>query len=49
MVRIIAQSQFDVNEEIIEGAVLIGASTENRMVSILPDERLCISEYGSMY
>ena len=31
-VRIIAQSQFDVNQEIIEGAVLVGLSTGNRMV-----------------
>ena len=32
MVRIIAQGQFDVNKENIEGAVLVGSSTGNRMV-----------------
>jgi hypothetical protein len=32
VVRIIAQSQFDVNQENIEGAVLVGLSTGNRRV-----------------
>lgn len=30
--RIIAQSHFDVNQENIEGAVLVGLSTGNRIV-----------------
>ena len=30
--RIIAQSQFDVNQENIEGIVLVGSSTGNKMV-----------------
>ena len=32
MVRIIAQGQFDVNEENIEGEFLVGSSTGTRMV-----------------
>jgi hypothetical protein len=35
-VWIIAQSQFDVNEENVEGAVFIGSSTGNRMVFFRP-------------
>jgi hypothetical protein len=32
VVRIIAQSQFDVNQENIEGTVFVGSSTGSRMV-----------------
>jgi hypothetical protein len=43
-VRIIAQSQFDVNQEIIEGTVLVGSSTGNRMVFSRLDKQTCLSE-----